>query len=189
MPDAARARALLENSDLLCSEGEVDAALDALARDIGEALKDVYPLAVAVMGGAVVFAGKLLPKLRFPLDFDYVHVTRYGAATAGGAIEWLVSPRADVRGRHVLVLDDILDGGQTMHAIVEKLRGQGAARVYCAVLAEKAIAAKKPIRPDFVGLHVPDRFVFGCGMDAMGYWRNLPEIRAMRLAPSADAGD
>ncbi len=186
MPDAGRAFALLDDSDLICGEAEVDAALESLAREISAALKDDYPLVVAVMGGAVVFAGKLLPMLRFPLDFDYVHVTRYGAATAGGAIEWLVSPRADVRGRHVLVLDDILDGGQTMHAIVEKLRGQGAAKVCCAVLVEKMIAAKKPIRPDFAGLRVPDRFVFGCGMDAMGYWRNLPEIRAMRENPSPE---
>jgi hypoxanthine phosphoribosyltransferase len=87
-----------------------------------------------------------------------------------------------VRGRAVLVLDDILDGGQTLRAIRDELTARGAAQVLCAVLVEKILAAPKPITADFVGLRIPDRFVFGCGMDAKGYWRNLPEIRAMRSA-------
>lgn len=182
MPDATYALSLLEDSDLICSEAQVNAALGRLADEISARLQDLYPLAVAVMGGAIVFAGQLLPKLRFPLDFDFVHATRYGNATAGGTIQWRVPPSADVRNRHVLVLDDILDGGQTMQAIVEKLAEQGAAKVYCAVLVDKLIGRPKPLVPDFVGLRVPDRFVFGCGMDAMGHWRNLPEIRALRTS-------
>lgn len=184
MPDATKALALLEQSDLICSEAEVSAAVERLAAEIRTRLRDLYPLVVAVMGGAIVFAGQLLPKLRFPLDFDYVHATRYGSALAGGAIEWRVLPSAEIRGRHVLVLDDILDGGQTMQAIMARLREQGAAQVYCAVLVDKRIGRPKPVIPDFVGLEVPNRFVFGCGMDAMGHWRNLPEIRAMRESGS-----
>ncbi len=80
----------------------------------------------------------------------------------------------------MLVLDDILDGGETMRAIRERLRSQGAGAFHCAVLVEKTLARPKPITPDFVGLRIADRFVFGCGMDAKGYWRNLPEIRAMK---------
>lgn len=180
MPDASKALALLEQSDLICSEAEVGAAVERLAGEISERLQNLYPLVVAVMGGAIVFAGQLLPKLRFPLDFDYVHATRYGSALAGGNLEWRVLPSAEIRARHVLVLDDILDGGHTMHAILAHLREQGAAQVYCAVLVDKRIGKHKPVVPEFVGLEVPNRFVFGCGMDAMGHWRNLPEIRAMR---------
>ena len=84
-----------------------------------------------------------------------------------------------MHGRAVLVLDDILDGGQTMAAIRDRLLALGAASFHCAVLVEKILARPKPIAADFVGLRIPDRFVFGCGMDAKGYWRNLPEIRAM----------
>jgi len=80
----------------------------------------------------------------------------------------------------VLVVDDILDGGDTMAAIRERLLEIGAARFFCAVLVEKRLPRAKPIKPDFIGLTVADRFVFGFGMDAKGYWRNLPEIRAMR---------
>jgi len=78
------------------------------------------------------------------------------------------------------VLDDILDAGQTMRAIQEEVRALGAASFQCAVLVEKMHARPKPIRADFVGLEIEDRFVFGCGMDAKGFWRNLPEIRAMK---------
>lgn len=182
MPDLGRAWAFLENSDLVCGEPEIRAAIARLAAEIDARLRDRYPLVLVVMGGAVVFAGQLLPHLHFPLDFDYVHATRYGTATAGGGIAWRVSPPEGVRGRAVLLLDDILDHGKTLGAIRDQLRDQGAAEVLSAVLVEKELSVSKPIRADFVGLRIPDRFVFGCGMDAKGYWRNLPEIRAMRDA-------
>ncbi len=182
MPDLREAWSFLENSDPIASADQVQAALARLAQELCERFSNVYPLILVVMGGAVVFAGQLLPRLRFPLDFDYIHVSRYGAATQGAGIEWRVAPPSEVRGRPVLVLDDILDGGQTMFAIREELLALGAASFQCAVLVEKTLARPKPIQADFVGLRIPDRFVFGCGMDARGFWRNLPEIRAIRGA-------
>ena len=180
MPDVKAALAFLEDSDLVAGAGEVQAAIERLAAEISSSLSGEYPLVLAVMGGAVVFAGQLLPKLRFPMDFDYVHATRYGTAIQGGGLDWKVTPPDNVRGRTVLVLDDILDGGQTLREISDRLRALGTKRVYCAVLVEKTLARAKPIAADFVGLRIPDRFVFGCGMDAKGYWRNLPEIRAIK---------
>ena len=180
MPDVRESWAFLANSDLVCTAAEVEAAIGKVAAEIQEKFKERYPLVLVVMGGAVVFAGQLLPKLRMPLDLDYIHATRYGAATSGGGIEWRVEPPRNVRGRAVLVLDDILDGGQTMAAIRNRLLELGAVSFHCAVLVEKILQKEKPIAADFVGLTIPDRFVFGCGMDAKGHWRNLPEIRAMR---------
>jgi hypoxanthine phosphoribosyltransferase len=180
MPDSAAAWAFLKDSDLVASAEEVQAAVRRLAGEIERTLGERYPLVLAVMGGAVVFAGQILPLLRFPLDFDYVHASRYGAATRGAGVQWRVRPPELVKGRAVLVLDDILDHGETMNAIRNGLLELGAASVHCAVLVEKNLQIKKPITADFVGLRIPDRFVFGCGMDAKGYWRNLPEIRAMR---------
>ena len=180
MPDSEKAWALLEDSDLIASAAEVQSAVERVAGEIERALGNSYPLVLAVMGGAVVFAGQILPKLRFPLDFDYLHASRYGAGTRGGGIEWRVRPSEAVRGRAVLVLDDILDHGETMAAIRKGLLELGAGSVRCAVLVEKKLDQKKPIAADFVGLQIPDRFVFGCGMDAKGFWRNLPEIRAMK---------
>ena len=180
MPDPKQSWAFLEESDLVASAAQVEAGIAKVAAEIEKRFKDRYPLVLVVMGGAVLFAGQLLPRLRMPLDLDYIHATRYGAATQGGDVEWRVAPPADVRGREVLVLDDILDGGQTMCCIRDRLLALGAQSFHCAVLVEKILPKKKPIAADFVGLTIPDRFVFGCGMDAKGYWRNLPEIRAMR---------
>ena len=180
MPDSQAAWRFLEQSDLIASAAEVQSAVERVAGEIERVLGKSYPLVLAVMGGAVVFAGQILPRLHFPLDFDYLHASRYGDATRGGSIEWKVRPSEAVRGRAVLVLDDILDHGETMAAIRKGLLELGADSVRCAVLVEKKLNQKKPIVPDFVGLQIPDRFVFGCGMDARGLWRNLPEIRAMK---------
>jgi hypoxanthine phosphoribosyltransferase len=180
MPDLQASWAFLENSDPVSSAAEVEAAISRLAAEIQQQFRDRYPLVLVVMGGAVVFAGQLLPRLRLPLDLDYIHVSRYGAATKASGIDWRVEPPHSARGRAVLVLDDILDGGHTMCAIRDRLLALGASSFHCAVLVEKILQERKPIVADFVGLRIPDRFVFGCGMDAQGFWRNLPEIRAMR---------
>jgi hypoxanthine phosphoribosyltransferase len=180
MPDLKEAWAFLEDSDLIAGAEEVQAAVRRVASEIEQRLSSAYPLVLAVMGGAVVFAGQILPLLRFPLDFDYIHASRYGAATRGAGVDWKVSPPGLAKGRSVLVLDDILDHGETMNVIRQRLTELGATGFHCAVLVEKVLDKPKPIKPDFVGLRIPDRFVFGCGMDAKGFWRNLPEIRAMR---------
>ena len=180
MPDSQAAWRFLEQSDLIASADEIHTAVRRVGAEVTAALAAAYPLLLVVMGGAVVFAGQLLPLLRFPLDLDYIHASRYGRETRGAHIDWRVAPPAEVRGRAVLVVDDILDGGHTMAAIRDRLLELGAASFHCAVLVEKRLARAKPIRADFVGLEIADRFVFGYGMDAKGYWRNLPEIRAMR---------
>lgn len=180
MTDIQRAWRFLEESDPIASAEDVQAAIKRVALQINDKLARSYPLVLVVMGGAVVFAGQVLPLLKFPLDLDYIHASRYGVETRGAKIDWRVSPPASVRGRAVLVLDDILDGGDTMAAIRDRLLELGAASFHCAVLVEKRLTRAKPIKADFVGLTIEDRFVFGCGMDAKGFWRNLPEIRAMR---------
>src|SRR3954465_3588384 len=180
MTDVERAWRFLENSDPIAGAEEVQAAVHRGAEEVRAKLAKSYPVVLVVMGGAVIFAGHVLPLLRFPIDLDYIHASRYGAQTVGANVDWRVKPPASVRGRAVLVLDDILDGGQTMDAIREQLLGLGAQSFHCAVLVEKKLKVKKPIHADFVGLEIEDRFVFGYGMDAKGFWRNLPEIRAMR---------
>ena len=175
------AQQLLDNAELIASAEAVQATLDRLAKEIARDLGDTFPLVLAVMGGAVVFAGQLLPRLEFPLEFDYLHITRYRGKTSGGAIEWRVLPGQNVVGRTVLVLDDILDEGATLAAVRDKLLELGAAKVLAAVLTDKQNDLTKPIRADYVGLKVPDRYVFGCGMDVYGLWRNLPAIYALKI--------
>lgn len=180
MRNPAPAWDLLRNADLICSADEVSRAIKRVAEVVTARLGHTYPLVLTVMGGAVFFAGQLLPLLRFPLDLDYIHATRYGESTVGLDVDWRVPPPEAVRGRTVLVLDDILDAGTTMGAIRQRVLAQGATHFLCAVLAEKELGRPKPITADFTGLTVPNRFVFGCGMDAQGYWRNLPEIYALK---------
>ena len=177
-PDAQQ---LIENAELIASADEVQQTLTRLAQEIGADIENSFPLVLAVMGGAVVFAGQLLPRLTFPLEFDYLHVTRYRGKTSAGQIEWRVLPGQNVVQRTVLVLDDILDEGETLAAVRDKLLELGAAKVLTAVLTNKQNNLRKPISADYVGLHVPDRYVFGCGMDVYGLWRNLPAIYALKV--------
>ncbi|MBL8491939.1 MAG: hypoxanthine-guanine phosphoribosyltransferase [Rhodocyclaceae bacterium] len=177
-PDEARR--ILAEADLVCPADEIGAALARIAGEITGRLADANPLVLTVMGGAVVFAGQLLPRLAFPLECDYLHATRYGDVTTGGQLAWIVEPRAPVQGRTVLVLDDILDEGVTLAAIKERLLIQGASDCLIAVLAEKDLGRPKPVAADFVGVRLPNRYVFGCGMDVKGSWRNLPAIYAVR---------
>ena len=139
-----------------------------------------FPLVLGVMGGAVVFCGQLLTRLKFPLEFDYMHVTRYGSKDEGGKIEWKVIPRSNVAGRTVVVLDDILDEGETLAHVKQRLLDMGAAEVVLAVFADKDIGKSKPVKADYIGLTLPNKFVVGYGMDAYGYWRNLPSIWAIK---------
>ena len=174
-----KARRLLETADELHSASAVGEAVARVARGISSRLAESFPLVLAVMRGSVIFAGQLLPQLRFPLEFDYIDVTRYGVATRGGEISWKVAPGTAVAGRTVLVLDDILDEGKTLAVVRETLLAAGAREVCIAVLADKETGRAKPLAADFVGVRVPDRYVFGCGMDVRGLWRNLPAIYAL----------
>lgn len=175
-----RAHEILHHAELLYSAEQVQAALHDVAGQINRALSGQHPLVLSVMGGAVIFSGQLLPLLEFPLDFDYVHVSRYGDARHGGAMKWKVAPGENVRGRVVLLLDDILDEGHTLAALHERVLALGATRCLSAVFADKQHGRSKPVQADFVGMNVPDRFVFGYGMDIQGAWRNLPAIYAVR---------
>ncbi|HYN27488.1 MAG TPA: hypoxanthine-guanine phosphoribosyltransferase [Burkholderiales bacterium] len=180
MLDKNQAWQLLREADLVCSEQEVDRAVERVAAEVTARLADANPLVLSVMGGAVVFTGRLLPLLHFPLELDYLHVTRYDGRIRGSEVRWKAGPRTDIRDRTLLVVDDILDEGDTLAAVRERLLADGAAAFFSAVFADKDTGRAKPIRADFVGVRVPDRYVFGFGMDINEYWRNLPAIYAMK---------
>lgn len=171
-----------EEADCLFDATEVEAALDRMAEEITATLGDTNPLIFAVMNGALILAGRILPRLPFPLEAAYLHATRYGQALQGALLDWQVRPTQDVRHRTLLVLDDILDEGHTLHAIIDYFENQGAEKVYSAVLTHKLHDRKAypGMRADFTGLEVADRFLFGCGMDYKSYWRNAPGIFAVK---------
>jgi hypoxanthine phosphoribosyltransferase len=171
---------ILSTAELIHSEQTVAQTVQRMAADITRVLSHQQPLVLCLLGGAVIFTGQLLPQLRFPLDFDYAHLTRYDKKMQGGEIHWRVEPRESVKDRVILVLDDILDEGITLAAIRAKVLENGAKAFYSAVFAEKETGRPKLLKADFVGLTVPDRYVFGFGMDIRGAWRNLPAIYAVK---------
>ncbi len=181
-----RARDLRARAEELVSADTVQAAVSKVA-DVLNARFDKdetgeFPLVLGVMGGAVVFTGHLLPQLSFPLEFDYIHVTRYGDQDRGGEVVWKVIPRQNVAGRTIIVVDDILDEGETLAHVKQRLLDMGAAEVILAVFADKDLGKQKPVQADIVGLTIPNKFVVGFGMDAHGYWRNLPGLWVIRDA-------
>ena len=180
--DSTRYARVLETAELVWSEADVDAAYARLARDISGVLGESSPLIIPVMMGGMIPASRILSQLEFPVEVDYVHATRYRGDVQGRTLEWIAHPASDFKGRSVLVVDDILDEGVTLAAIIGHCRELGAREIYCAVLVDKRIGRPRVYsRADFTGLEVDDRYVFGCGMDYQGYFRNLPGIYALNL--------
>lgn len=175
------ARTILDNADCLHDETEVLAALDEMGRVISARLTNSNPIVYTVLNGGLIVSGHLLPRLRFPLEMSYMHATRYRKETSGGELDWKVKPRDDMKGRTVLIVDDILDEGHTLAAIIDYCKQQGASEVLVAVLIDKKHNRKaEGVQADFVGMEVEDRFLFGCGMDYQGYWRNTLAIYAVK---------
>lgn len=168
-------------ADLLHGEQAVEAALDRMAVAVTAELADKNPLVLAVMVGGIIPAGKLIPRFDFPVQIDYVHATRYRGDTRGRDLHWLARPVQSLRGRAVLVVDDILDEGVTLAEILSYCREAGARTVHSAVLVDKDVGAKPGLKEaDFTGLRVENRYVFGYGMDYRGYLRNARGIYAVK---------
>jgi hypoxanthine phosphoribosyltransferase len=167
-----------KTAELIHDETTMLATYDALAEQITIALADSRPLLLPVMMGGLYLCGQLMSRLDFPLEIDYLHATRYRDRLHGDDLHWAAGPSDKVAGRTVLLIDDILDQGITLNGIIEKLNKAGAQDVHSAVLCCKQCARTQDIDITFNGVDVPDRYVFGCGMDYKGYWRNLTGIYA-----------
>ncbi len=163
----------------------VERAVDQLAVRLTLRLHDAHPIVMCVMNGGMILTAELLLRLQFPLEVSYVHATRYRDATQGSVLEWRALPAADVAGRTVLLIDDVLDEGHTLAAVDARLRESGAVTVVTAVLVDKQIGRSRPVRVDDAALQCPDRFLFGHGMDYRGHWRNLAGIYALPAGWSA----
>jgi hypoxanthine phosphoribosyltransferase len=177
MPALAEA---MKTAELLFDHTRLDAAIAAMGRDIAAEFHGETPVFLTVMNGGLIFGGALALAIPADVEFDYVHATRYRGGTRGNDLLWVKQPRLQLRGRTVLLVDDILDEGHTLSAIRDFCVDQGAKRVLIAVLCEKRHDRITPgIAADFVGVEVPDRYVFGFGMDYYEQGRNLPGIYAL----------
>ena len=181
MSDAcAHAQQVLADSDCLHDEAAVQAGYDRLAQEIHADYADTNPLFLCVMIGGLVPTAELIRRFDFPFELDYLHATRYRGETTGGGLVWKVSPSSMLGGRHVLVIDDILDEGHTLKAILSALQEQQPAALRTAVLCHKRHDRRvEGVHAEYIGLDVEDRYVFGCGMDYRNYHRQLGSIRAV----------
>lgn len=177
----ASIKEVFERATCLYTLNEVEAAVDRMAKEITARLQETNPVLLSVMIGGLLPTAAVLRRLNFPLELDYIHVTRYRGETQGGELYWKVIPGTSLKGRTVLVIDDILDGGVTLAAILDFCHKEGAKQTFTSVLVDKKTnrAAEGIERADFTGLEVEDRYVFGYGMDYRDYLRNAQGIYAV----------
>lgn len=172
----------MTEADCLYSRTEVENAIESVARRITDDLKERNPVVFCVMNGGLVFSGQLLTRLNFPLEVSYLQATRYRNEIMGGELFWKAKPEVSFIDRDVLILDDILDEGHTLSAIIQFCQHAGARAVHTAVLLDKNHDRKtlSGFRATYTALECEDRYVFGYGMDYKGYWRNAAGIYAVK---------
>jgi hypoxanthine phosphoribosyltransferase len=160
---------------------DINAALDRMAQEITQVLKDQQPIVMTVLNGSIIPVGHLVTRLHFPLQLDYMHVTRYQGKMHASQLHWLAEPRSVLKDRVVLIVEDILDAGTTLAEIIKYCQAEGAAKIYTAVVVDKKHPrAENGLQTaDFTGLLVEDLFLVGFGLDYEGYFRNLPGIYAV----------
>lgn len=176
-----RYQEIIAKAECLYNTEEVLQAIDNIAAQMTSKLADQNPIILSVMTGAMIFTGHLAVRLNFPLEMDYIHATRYRGAMRGGDLHWLVEPRLDLKDRTIVIVDDILDGGLTLAAIIDYCQQYKAKAVYTAVLVDKKRVREPGVnfKPDFVGVETEDKFLFGFGLDYEEYFRNAPGIYAV----------
>jgi hypoxanthine phosphoribosyltransferase len=178
--DAKEAQQALDEAECIYNNDDVQHAISKVAQQIKNKLADHDPLVLCVLTGGIIPAGHILTHLDFPLQIDYIHATRYHGTTSGGKLNWLVRPSQPLKGRHILIIDDIYDEGITLNEIVEYCSAEGAESIHTAVLVNKLHKRKHGKKPDFICLETDDRYLFGYGMDYRGYLRNIPGIYATK---------
>jgi len=173
---------IYKQADLLFDSKTIELLISKIAGEISDSLSEANPLVLTIMNGGMVFAGKLITQLDFPLELSYLHATRYRDTTKGGELEWKAQPPTQkIEGRTVLIIDDLIDEGQTLEAIINFCKTNNAKRTLMSVLVDKKHDRKTNInlKSDFSCLDIEDRYIFGYGMDYHGYWRNAPGIFAV----------
>jgi len=177
MSDIPDPQTILKNSRVLFNRDEVSEAVQKMADEINAYYGDEPIIMLSVLTGAIIPAAWLVTKLKMPIQMDFVHATRYRGGLYGAELEYRVPPRLDLEGKSVLIVDDIFDEGHTLAAIKGSVEKRKAGSVKMASLVRK-IHDRGLSRDycDFIGLDVPDVYVFGCGMDAYEEWRHLDEI-------------
>jgi hypoxanthine phosphoribosyltransferase len=166
---------------VLYHEDEILTRIDELARVLTDEYQDKNLTVIAILNGSFVFMADLLRRIPLPIQVDSLSVSSYRGTQSTGHIHFRQNSLADVRGRHVLILDDILDSGRTLKAIKARLEGEsGVLSVRSCVLLRKCVQRDVEICADHVGFDIPDEFVVGYGLDYNERYRNLPYVGVLK---------
>ena len=168
---------------VLIDEAVIEKRLDSMALEIQKDFPDETILVIILLKGALVFAADLLRRVPRVLEIECLNVASYhDGLKSSGKVDFLDRHFPKVKGRHVLLLDDILDTGRTLHAVERRLMEEGAVVVHTAVLLAKDKKRAAGARVDYVGFEIGDEFVVGYGLDYRGKYRNLPYVGVLKLS-------
>lgn len=178
----------LERAQCLLSASAVDAIYQELADDLTEQYRDKRPVVIATLNGSLRFASELIARCNFPLQFDSIKAHRYrdrldsksqSSKLGGGELQWQALPTLPIIGRHVVLLDEVLDEGHTLAKLKDALNSKDVKSFHTVALVKKNLDVPPIIEADRVGAQLPNRFLVGEGMDVAGYGRNLRGIWAL----------
>ena len=169
-------QSILKQSSVLYSNREIHLAIKNIAEEINQDIQSDILYVLTVMNGGLFFSAHLIPLLKHTIYHDYIHATRYGNKVHGGHIHWIKEPEDVIKGKNILIVDDILDEGITLSEIISKCKKMGANNIFYTVLFNKLIDKDKSIFPSYHALNVPNKFVFGFGLDYNGFGRALPDL-------------
>ena len=161
---------------MLITEGRIARRIRALAREIERDFRGRELVVVSVLNGTIMFLADLIRHLNLPLRLDFMGVSSYGAGTESGDLVFTKELRLDVRGRDVLLVDDILDTGKTLNRVLLKIQALKPCRTKICVMLDKPSRRAEDVEADYVGFKIPDLFVVGYGLDFAERYRNLPFV-------------
>ncbi len=172
-----------EFKEILISEEQIDKRLDELSKEIYEIYKDEKDdlLVVGILRGAVIFMADLVVRLNLDLYTDYMAVSSYGSSSvSSGVVRILKDLEEDIKGKNILIVEDIIDTGLTLKYLTKNLKERGAKSIRIATLLDKPDRRKEKVDVDFVGFEIPDEFVVGYGLDYNQKYRNLPYVATLK---------
>jgi hypoxanthine phosphoribosyltransferase len=162
---------------ILISRDDIAKAVDRLASEIERDYQGKQPLLIGVLKGAFVFMADLIRQLNLPVELEFVRLSSYGAAReSSGSVRVIQGLKTPIKGRDVLVIEDIVDTGISISFLLDYLRKKKPASLRLCVLTDKPSRRRVPVSIDYLGFTVPDKFVVGCGLDFDEKFRYLPEI-------------
>lgn len=166
--------------DLFLTQDTIEKAIDGIAQKISYELAGKDPLFICVLNGSFIYASELMKRVSIPSEVSFVKMSSYSGTASTGKIKEIYGLEEDIKGRTVVIVEDIVDTGHTMSMMLEQLESKQPKEIFITTLLLKPDALKIPLKLDYVALEIPSDFIVGYGLDYDGYGRNLPDIYKLK---------